>query len=276
MRGAFVLIVFAACNPQRPECIPQSRSVSGIVTELAFTRFGSDPQIVDGFDLDTRRSKEADGASCNQPDYVAPDGTEGVDNQLASLLPLVDNLTGGALDGAVQSAVNNGQLLLAFTIDDVDDLCSDDQVTLRVQRVSGTPLVGADARLDPGQTFDLMPEEIETVLPATIKNRQVEIGPATIPFPVAILDAQLTVRFYSGRLRLMLAEDGSMEGLVGGGIDRDELMERVRGLTIRENLMTTIEGALGLFADLAPNDTGVCTQMSAAVRLSVRSAFVLR
>lgn len=276
MRSALVLLLLAACNPQRPECIPPSRSLSGIVTELAFTRFGSDSLVVDGFDLDARRSKDEDSASCNQPDYIAPDGTEGVDNQLASLLPLVDGLTGGALDGAVQSAVNNGQLLLAFTLDDVDDLCNDDDVTLRVQRVSGTPLVGADARLDAGQTFDLIPEEIETVLPAAIKGRSVEVGPTTIPFPIAILDAQLTVRFYSGRLRIALAEDGSMDGLVGGGLDHDEVMERVRGLTIRENLMTTVDGAMRLFADLAPNEAGVCTQMSAAVRLSARSAFVLR
>jgi hypothetical protein len=35
---------------------------------------------------------------------------------------VVDSMTGGAFDGLIQAAVNNGQLLVAVTLDGVDDL----------------------------------------------------------------------------------------------------------------------------------------------------------
>ncbi|MCA9638968.1 MAG: hypothetical protein KC420_23230, partial [Myxococcales bacterium] len=80
---------------------------------------------VDGFDLDDRVSTAGDAEGCRHADFTSPDGITGIDNQLARLLPVVDMMTGGAVDGLVQAAVNNGQLLIAITLDGVDDTRND-------------------------------------------------------------------------------------------------------------------------------------------------------
>lgn len=263
---------FAAGCRARPECVPRARSMSSVVVELAFTR--AQEGVTDGFDIDGRKSTDQDAKGCFQPDFTSPDGVAGIDNQLAVLLPIVDAQTGGALEGAIQGAVNNGQLLFAVTVDDVDDLCNDDAVTVRMERLTGVPLVDADSRLDPWQTFDLLPDTPAVTAKAHIKNGVVEAGPTSLDVPVAVLDAQFTVRFHEGRLRMRFDEDDNLDVLVGGGIDREELMADVRGFTIPQSLVDTFDSALSLFSDLDPDGDGKCRAMSASVHMSARPVFI--
>lgn len=256
-------------------CVPPEHERTAVISRFGFVR--QDPMmpgVVDGFDLDDHVSRAGDPRSCRHEDLVSPDGTPGINNQLAQLLPIVDSMTGGVIDSAIQTAINNGQLLITLSVEDLDDLCHDDQVTLVFQRVSGMPFIGADMMLDPGQTFDLQRDDPVTRVPARVTDGVLEAGPFTLPLPIAVLDASFTLNLYSTRVRARLTDDGGMDGLIGGGIARDEFLEHVHTFNIPMSLMTAVESALTLFADLDRNASGQCAQVSAALRFSARSAFV--
>lgn len=256
-------------------CDSPGRQRSVVLTGFLFTRADPmRPTVVDGFDLDGRVSTAGDIEGCRQADYTSPAGTPGIDNQIARLLPVVDSMTGGALDGLIQAAVNNGQLLVAITLDGVDDLRNDDCVTFHLQRVAGMPFVGSDMRIDPGQSFDLQRDQPVTTAPGRIREGVLEVGPATLRLPVTALDARFVLTLNRGRLRATVRDDGSMTGVVAGGVSVAEFSETIRGLTISRNEMAAFTGALRLFADLAPDEAGACTQISMGLSFSARPAFV--
>ncbi len=251
-----------------------SGTQSAVIVRLGFVRQAMDDPRVDGFDLDGRVSTSSDSTSCRQADFTSHDGTPGIDNQLAKLLPIVDSMTGGALEGAVQGAINNGQQLLALSVEGLDSRCNDEEVTLVIQRVAGTPFVGADMLLDPWQTFDAQRALPPTRVPARVRDGYVEAGPFTLPLPVAVLTASFTLNLYAARIRARLRDDGGLDGVIGGGIDREEFMTEVRTLIIGQSLMDSINGALSIFADLDRDASGHCTRLSAAVQVTARPAFV--
>jgi len=245
-----------------------------VVSRFGFVRAEmARPTVAAGFDLDGRVSTASDAMGCRQADFTSPDGAEGVDNQLARLLPIVDGMTGGAFDGAIQAAVNNGQLLLAVSVEGADDPTDDPCVSLVVERVSGMPFVGSDMFLDKGQTYDLQRDERVTRVDATLTNGVVEAGPFTLPLPLAVLDARLVLNLYSARFRGRMREDGGMEGIIGGGMSVEEFSMEVSRLTIPSGQMSAINTALRVFADLAP-ESGRCTQVSAGITFDARAAFV--
>lgn len=261
--------------PSTNACAVPSGTASMVVTRFAFVRQDAmQTTIADGFDLDGRTSTASDAQACRQPDFTAPDGTMGVDNQLARLIPIVDQMTGGVLDLAVQTAINNGQLLVGITIDDLQDRCNDPSVTVRVRRVAAMPFVGSDMRIDPAQTFDLMRGAPVTTAHGRVRDGVLTIDPTDLPLPIAVLDAQFVATFYNARMRLRLDDQGGGEGILGGGVSADEFIATVRTLNIATGLMMTVATALHLFADLDPDADGHCQRVSGAMALSARTAFI--
>lgn len=267
----------SAADAGRPlaACDSPGRQRAVVLVSYGFVR--ADPMrgnVVDGFDLDGRTSAAGDPAGCRHADFVSPEGTPGVDNQVARLLPVVDSMTGGAFDGLIQAAVNNGQLLVAVTLDGVDDLQNDACVRLSFQRVQGVPFVGSDMRLDPGQTFDLSREEPVTRVTGRIRDGVLEAGPFELPFPFAALDARFVLDLHGARVRARVGADGSLTGVIGAGLSWREFGETVTRYGIGAGLQSMLLGALRLFADLAPDDGGMCQQISVGMRFDARPAFV--
>lgn len=256
-------------------CDSAGRQRSAVLASFLFTRAdASRGNVVDGFDLDDYVSSAGDIMGCRQADFTAPNGTRGIDNQIARLLPVVDSMTGGAFDGLIQAAVNNGQLLVAITLDRVDDLRDDQCVTLSFQRVAGMPFVGSDMRIDPGQTFDLQREQPVSRVEGRIRGGVLEAGPFTLALPITALDARFIITLHNARFRATVRPDGGLSGIVAGGVSVAEFSETIRGLTIRPEEMAAFTGALRLFADLAPDDGGMCQQISVGMRFDARPAFV--
>lgn len=267
----------AGVDAPRPlaACDSPGRSRSMVLSTYGFIR--PDPMrstVADGFDLDGRVSTAGDAQGCRQSDFTSPDGTPGIDNQVARLLPVVDMMTGGAVDGLVQAAVNNGQLLIAITLDGLDDPQNDQCVNVTVQRVQGMPFVGSDMRLDPGQTFDVAREDPPTRTTARIRNGVIEAGPFDLPLPFAALDARFILDLRGARIRAAMRPDGSLSGIIGGGVPAVPFGETLIRYGIGADLQQTLVGTLRLFSDLAPNDSGMCTQISAGLRFETRTAFV--
>lgn len=229
---------------------------------------------VEGFNLDGRVSAASDIEGCRQSDFTDASGVQGIDNQLARLLPVVDMMTGGAIDGLVQAAVNNGQLLISVTLEGLDDTRDDQCVSLVFQSVQGMPFVGSDMRIDPGQTFDLARGEMPTRTSARIRNGVLEAGPFDLPLPFAALDARFILDLRGARIRAVARPDGSLSGIIGGSIPSVPLGETLIRYGIGAGLQQTLVGTLRLFSDIAPDANGMCTQISAGLRFDTRAAFV--
>jgi hypothetical protein len=296
--GALLALAMAGCSPPampsqdaavpesgadaaveaRVACPPPSSRMSFVFARISFVReVPGRLDVADGFNLDNRVSAIGDPLTCRQADMTSPDGRiEGIDNQLARLIPTVDQMTGGALDGAIQAAINNGQMLVAATVTGVDDLCDDPEVEVTLQRVAGMPFVGSDMAVDPGQTFDLMRMATMSRVRGRISGRTLETEPADVPLPVAILDAQFTVNFYGARMRMTMTQDGAdAAGIIGGGISLREFMTILEPLNIPNSLRMSVNGGLSIFADLDRDAMGKCQKISGALQLMLRPAFVL-
>jgi hypothetical protein len=262
----------------RVTCGTRSPKQTFVFARIAFVReeMGM-PDVADGFNLDNRVSRSGDVLTCRAGDLTSPTGEMGIDNQLARLMPTVDQLTGGAVDGAIQAAINNGQMLVAVTVSGIDDDCNDDSVDVTVQRVEGMPFVGSDMLVDPGQTFDLMRMVPISQLHGRITDRTLLTEPAILPLPVAILDEQFTLQFYDARVRLrMSATGGDSHGIIGGAISLREFAAVLAQIeNIPESLKMQVNGGLSLFADLDRDMMGKCQKISGALRIMARPAFVL-
>jgi hypothetical protein len=256
----------AGCAAEPPDCTIDGEPGLILFRGITFAR-NDDMGTSEGFDLDGRVSDRSDFEACRKPDFTAPDGTRGIDNQVSELLPIIEMQTGGLrLDDVLQTAIDNGQLLIAFELLGVDDPMNDPCVTVRLRPVVGMPLLGTDGRVLPGQTFDVAPDgEVSTVEGARIVDGVLEVGPAPVALPVQILDARFTLHVEDAQVRLERQDDGSWRGALGGGISVDEMIQVAMGLNIPSDLMGAVQLVLRTNADLARDAEGDCQQISATL-----------
>lgn len=209
------------CGPQPPSCA-SSRDAYFVLRDLSIPPAGSG-RTRDGFDLDA-----TDDAICGQADFVAPDGREGIDNQLAPLLELYEGVAMVDVSAERRATYLRGEDLVVIGLRGVDDLVDDDcvEVVVRGARVpAGVPLESLDADgdglLDPGLAFDLGPPSLSDAT-ACVQDGVLHARFADTLTQLPGFVAE--VRSTRARARLALAPDGrSATGLVGGGIPLDDL-----------------------------------------------------
>ena len=276
---AVTLLALSACAstpPSHGAPCTNDHIESTLVRTLRFAR--QNPRgVSDGFDIDRHVSDASDPIGCRHADFTSPSGVPGIDNQIATLVPIIESQAGGVtLDAILQTAINDGQLLLAIELLGVDDEHNDDCVTIRTRPLQGTPSLGTDHLVEVGQTFDAQPNGEQTLVPnARIVNGIVDVGPVPLTVPVAILDARFTLHIQSGYMHLEIHDDGVWVGKLGGGIAIREMTMIAMGLNIPPSLMSTAMLLLESSADLAPDPmTNRCTQVSSTLLFESVTAFV--
>lgn len=276
-------LLLAACGGGELEQPPgpagpaptDTRTRGFIVTTLGFTR-QTMPGIREGFDLDERRSDQTDETSCFKSDAVDPDGRTGIDNELSGIIPTVDGVFQGAVDGLIQSSIRDGQLVLSGELRGVDSLVDDPEVEFVFQvGQKAHPSLGTDGVIEAFQTFDPdLTSPANTTRKGRIEGGVLYVGPLSLALPIAIFDVSFVLHLQEARFRAKIAEDGSMEGLLGGGIVIQELLDGVKqGAGVEQNL-PMIRLAMNASADLAPDEDGVCRQLSAALSFKSKPAFL--
>lgn len=272
-------LLLAGCGPDEApaaEACATGETHAAIVTALAFTRT-AEGGVAPGFDLDSRVSNGSDIESCGKKDFVDAEGRQGVDNQLAVLVPEVEKLVGNAVDGLVQGAINDGQLVILMEMTGVDDLVNDPCVGLAVQvGQKRVPSLGTDGVIEAYQTFELDPEaERGTVEGARIENGVLTTGPFEVAVPLAIFDVSFTLHLHDARFRFTIDEEGMMHGHLGGGIVPTEITEGVKEGAGLEDLIPQIRVVLESSTDLElDEDSGKCQQLSAALEFKGVPAFI--
>lgn len=233
-----------------------------------------DAGLAVGFDVDDRVSDDTDAQSCNNPDFVSPDGKEGIDSQSALLMPLLFNATGDSIPGYVGTAISDGELLWMIGISGVDDPKDDECVLVSSFPGVGTPFLGTDGLLAPGQTFDIDPEYgMPGSRCAHMIDGVVEAGPFETVLPITIVQLSEVLRIHDAYVRAELHEDGSMDVLMGGGVEIEQLFTLVRQAdtaSVTEIADLLIEG----LADLGRDESGTCLQLSMTLTAQGTKAFV--
>ncbi len=259
-----------------PGPVPTDTRTRGyVVTTLGFTR-QTQPGVREGFDLDGRDSEGSDEATCFKADATDPDGRVGIDNELSGIIPTVDGVFQGAVDGLIQSSLRDGQLVLTYELRGVDSLVDDPEVEFVFQvGQKAHPSLGTDGVIEAYQTFDPDPASpANSTRRGRIEAGVLYVGPLTLALPIAIFDVSFVLHLQDAQFRAAVAEDGSIDGLLGGGIIVQELLDGVKqGAGVEQNL-PMIRLAMNASADLAPDADGVCRQLSAALSFRSRPAFV--
>lgn len=263
-----------ACGPD-PEPVDLSCDGEGptrafVVRDIRFAR--AVDGVSDGFDLDGSGS---DSPACGPDDYASPDGEPGIDNAFAGLLPALELTEARTMEDIIAASVRSGELLILLELGDVDDGEHDACVDVSLRRGSGSPLIGNDGEILPGQTF----AEMDGVAPSAVEgvplvDGSAEAGPVTLDLPVNIFEYAYDFTLLGGRVRVDLRPDGTATGVLAGGLPLDTLLQVAGNPDVDPDLLPLIEGLLGSAADLAPDADGACTQLSMTFTFEAVPAFL--
>jgi len=227
--------------------------------------------VAPGFDLDADVSV-SDGRSCYQRDFTDSAGREGIDNQLARLMPLIDLAGEGALEGLIQGAINEGRALMLLRVEDR----ADGLVDLSMLRGDDTPLLGTDGYLLPGQTLAVRADTLlGRFTGGTREGHVLRFGPMDLELPVVVFSLLYTMNLHRAYVEFDLMEDGTvLGGRLGGAVRVDQVLalasqaaERTHGLEMLLN------GGVRDVADLDRDASGACQSLSMGVTFSGVPAF---
>ena len=263
-------------DPEDPlSAFPPMESMLCVIDTIMFAAETA-PGVSPGFNLDEKVSDGSDLESCGGVDFTDPDGTPGIDNQAALLVPVFDLVGFGAVESFIQGAVEEGGFLLLWQIDGIDDLFYDEEVTVRMRFGSGVPLLGTDGRIVAGQTYHLHEDSPDQQVPnARITDGVLEAGPYDTFLPIDVFGVHYELDVRGAYLRGRLTYDGGIEdGILGGAVTYDSLLElaakadnEAGGIYDRVVLIT--EG----LGDMMPDKDGECQAMSASLAYSAVPAF---
>lgn len=231
--------------------------------------------IADGLDLDGVVSTAGDGTGCGKTDFTAPDGTPGIDNQFARLLPAIQAVGGeGGFQSAIARAINTGAVLVTVELAHLDDLRDDACVDITVGRALGAPDIGNDGLIEAGQTYDRdLDAPSYTVEGSAVVDGVLESGPFTMALPMVVDDIELLITVRDMYLRGGVDEDGVLRGIFAGSIVLDELNAFIDRIDEGSPLFAAMRSVLGANADLDPDEDGRCRRISIAVGVEAVPAF---
>lgn len=252
---------------------PAIRKERLVVLQVATVARIQTGNISVGVDLDNRVSGRTDFQGCRKVDFTSPDGTPGIDNQFGTLMPAMELTALGAMETLIQTAMNNGQLLLMLQVQDLDDPLQDDTVRFNVARGLGVPAVGNDGRIEPGQTFD---KNIELPWSFDSNARMIDgvlhAGPLDVDIQMEFFSNDILLRSRNTQFRVQLHDDGTATGFFAGALRRSEIIEMAEGLN-DANVVRLLDPILSNALDLSPDENGNCTELSVVLEFEATPAY---
>ncbi len=239
-----------------------------VISALRPPRMDADGRVV-GVDLDGHVSDEGDARSCGHADFVAPDGTVGVDNQFVLMASTFETAVGESVGDGLARAIGRGDFLFAVTLAAVE---STEDPNVRVEAGptmlvgDGEPGLDADGQLQPDQ--DLAWLDAPTTGEGSIADGRLDapIGDMQL---VWVLDDITSDAFPLNdvRLRAPIGMDGLGTGLLVGRIVIDDVIASLAPSPDPGDSL--IRNALEDVADLEPNADGVCQAISVAFEVEL-------
>jgi hypothetical protein len=278
-RSLLIALAFLGCEPE-PEAEQSGTCALTDAPEVILVRtlhieVAADG-ISDGFDLDGVTSTEGGGSGCGIGDYTSPAGVAGIDNAFSRMVPAMEATEAkvSTIEGLVQSAIDSGELLIAFEVGGLDDWTTDTCVAMEVGQASGEAMLGTDGLLLDGQTFDRDDGAPTATLESAAIDAGVLVGRGlSIDLPVQILNAALTLPLRGGMVRIERNGDDLYEGVLAGAVSAAYLDE----VANTENIDPTVADLVGTLvtinADLPDDDGTACAALSMTLNFEAVGAY---
>lgn len=273
---AFLTLLLLGCAAEDPAtlaaCDGGGETRVAVINALRFVRLEEDKSL--GFDLDGLNSDQGDSAGCGVQDYTDPDGNTGIDNSFGTLIPILELTEAQAVEELIANAISSGELLFMLEVGDLDDPAADPCVDFSFGRGEGDPDMSSTGEFLPGQTFD----HSDAVASVSFQDLPLEEGgllarPFVTRVPMQIFEVSLDFEVHDGAMHLDLDEEGRMHGYFGGGVETAAILEIVNENPVDAALAETLRSLLQVTADLAPDEEGVCQQISINFEFEAVSAF---
>lgn len=252
-----------------------------VVSQIGFgSRTGDSIDGVDvavGLDLDQRVSDNMDALGCRRTDFMAPDGTMGIDNQFTFLYETVSQVfQEGVVEGIIQNSINEGRLLLMMQLSELDDLQNDDRVMVSVFLGEGRPDLNSDNRIVASQTFDRRVDAPVATVRASIVDGVLETEAFDMEMPMAFFNVFFDLQLTGARIHADVRADGGMTGILAGAVDQEQVYEigRQADELQEQQISPTLRMLIPRWTDLQPGPDGRCTHLSAALTFESVPAFV--
>ena len=269
MRWLPLLLLGCGPTPEDPalaECDGDGPARTLRIRDIRFVR--QTDGVSEGFDLD------GETGTCGVDDYVAPDGTPSIDNAFAGLIPALELTEARTIEDIIAESIHSGRLLLLIDLEDLDREDDDPCVDVVLQRGVGIPMLGNDGEVLPGQTFDVNPNlGASRVAGAPLAGGSVVASPLELTLPVQIFEYEFDFSLSDAVLRVDLAPDGTVHGILAGGLSLASILEVANNPDVDPALLPLIEGLLPLFADLEPGPDGECQKLSMTFAFEAVDAF---
>ncbi len=227
---------------------------------------------LDGIDTGSFGDPEGDCEHFN-PDFRSDDDPlqVGVDNALATLVPQIESLAldGEDLDDVLLEQINEGSVLLGVRVTGVDSFDYDASIQMQLVLLQipggGTPTIGGDGRLAPGQTYEVA-MELGIAVNGDIFDGRVRAQTASLLLQINTGDFNLPLEISQPEVRFNISAEGLSGGVIGGYITIDAIVEAAAaaGGIDETTVRTVVEG----FADIMPSaaDPLVCEALSVGLR----------
>ena len=235
----------------------------------------TEPGVAPGFDLDGRVSEGGEEETCGHPDLMSPEGSPGIDNQLAVMWPALEPLVGEAATALLQGSINEGRILIMMEMVGLDDLVNDDDVTFNLYQGLGEPDIGTRGLLAPSQTYRFDAEFPHTTLEGVqVVDGEAIVGPIEMSVPIDILNVYYVLHISHVWFRIQLHEDGTFSGFFTGAFNVFDLLEELYTSNAAPEAML-VAPVLTTNTDMG-NVNGECTLLSVAFTFEGTTAWVVR
>lgn len=257
-----------------PVCAPPADDLQGVtflMHKVGFAR--STEGVAWGSNLDGEVSAIGDGSGCNKQDLTDPEGTPGIDNAFAGLLPTLEQTEAAAISGLLQDSVEQGELLLTIQVRGLDSYADDDCVSVAFGNATGAPLMGTDGVILAGQSFDRdATDRVVYVDAADVEDGRLSFA-SDFGIKLQILDANLDLDVTMGQVRMDIAPDGqSATGHFTGGVSIPYMLSEIEKYAIDADLKALLNQVLPVVGDLS-SEPGACDMLSMAFEFEAIPAF---
>lgn len=263
----------AACSGEKSDVF--------VISQLSFSREDdTEPGVSAGFDLDGAVTAAGGSTGCGIEDFTDPDGTPGIDNQFARVLPVLETTEAQALEPLIQAAIDDGSLLITLEMGKLDDHVTsagtdDTCVDFALGRATGAPSIGTDGAMEWYQTL-----AVDSASPRSeagdvaLTGGRLEADGLEVTIPVTILGHELLVTVLNGSLRFDVQPDGSLDGYLAGGLDQEQLLSIASTDNIDSSVTELVSSLLDYNVDLAPNEQGTCQELSITLHFTAIPIFL--
>jgi len=273
------IVLLAACGAPEDEAPAEAAAGANelVLVHRAILFSREVEGVSEGFDLDAEVTTIGGATGCGVGDFTSADGTPGIDNAFARMIPALEATEAVAVETLIQQTVNAGDLLILTRLTGVDDPMDDDAVDLEVFRGLGAPLLGSDGQILPFQTFD-----VDTASPVSLasglrlEGGRIQADALALQLPIQIFDVFLDLHLENASFRVTAPseEGGVWTGLMAGGVPTLSIQAVADEEDVDDALSGLVAALLAANADLAATSGGTCEQLSMTFATEAVEGFV--